>query len=218
MFVPRSNTVNNVEEIQRFIREYSFGVLVTNDKANNTENTYNNDNNNTGRIIGTHLPFTLEATENENGVLVGHIAKANPQWKCIENQEVLVIFTGPHAYVSPTWYTQKPNVPTWNYTTVHAYGQVSLLTKSELLQSLHTLTAHYEPSLLEDTATMSEAYINKLIGAIVGIKIDITRLEAQMKLGQQRSKEDQQGIFEGLLRSRDPQAVALAELMQKIVF
>lgn len=212
MFIPNSNKCNNLADIHSFIHEFGFAALVS--CSSHADNAALSDNGNSV-ISATHIPFVLDTNIGENGALIGHMAKANDQHKSIENEEVMVIFSGPHAYISPTWYTGKPSVPTWNYSVVHAYGKVSLLSSTELLESLDKLCAKYEPSLFEEAGFMDKDYINKLLIGIVGIKISVTRFEAQMKLGLQRSANDQDRIYAGLMNTKDPQAHALAAMMKK---
>jgi transcriptional regulator len=206
MFVPRPNRVEDIAEIQGFIRDHSFGVLVS-DCSNQQEQKVS--------LTGTHIPFVLQGNEGQNGVLYAHIAKANPQWRTLENHQVMAIFSGPHAYISPTWYAKPPNVPTWNYTAVHAYGEVQLLNKPELLNSLTELTKTFEPSLLLKTDTMPASYIDKLLAGIVGFKIEVTRWHAQMKLGQHRSELDQIQIYNELQKATTSEVNKLSTYMRK---
>jgi transcriptional regulator len=157
----------------------------------------------------------LQTDEGEQGVLYAHCAKANPHWKSIEAAKVLVIFTGPHSYISPSWYTTKPAVPTWNYTAVHAYGIASLLDPQETLKAVDQVVEKYEPQLLIDQDIVTESFKHKMLAAIVGFKIELTNLEGQLKLGQNRSKEDQAGIYEALNNSGSFDDLALAKYMEK---
>lgn len=120
MFTPDKFNITELVYKHEFIEEFSFGVLVTCNEA----------------LSGTHLPFVLQPNEGNQGALYAHCAKANPIWKSIQGQNVLVIFTGPHAYISPSWYIKKPAVPTWNYTAVHAYGVASLLAPQDALKAV----------------------------------------------------------------------------------
>ena len=206
MFIPKANRVDDIQEIHRFVYEFSFGILVSNSRENQENDLC---------LTGTHIPFVLSANEGQSGVLYAHMAKANPQWKTLENQQVMVIFSGPHAYISPTWYAKPPNVPTWNYAGVQAYGHVQLLSKTELLESLTALTKTFEPALHTNTDTMPASYIDKLSAGIVGFKIEVSRWDAQMKLGQNRSKLDQAQIYKELLNSTNLDANQLASYMQK---
>jgi transcriptional regulator len=185
------------------MREHSFATLVTRDE---------------GSCFATHLPLLLEAEGGESGRLVGHVARANPQWEHLRDQpEALAIFQGPHAYVSPSWYETELSVPTWNYTAVHAYGAARLIEgDAELLALLRKMVAVYEAGFEEPWPfALPEDYTRKLLRGIVGFEIRITRLEGKFKLGQNRPEGDRQGVIDNLKRSRDGQAPLVARLMAK---
>ena len=197
MFIPKSFQISELSTQQQFIHEYGFGVVISQS------------------LTGTHLPFVLKVDEGKYGVLYSHCAKANPHWKELDQQEVLIIFTGPHTYISPSWYAKGPGVPTWNYTAVHAYGKVTLLDKGETLQSVEDVVEQYEPALLKDKTLLTDEYRDKLLNGIVGFKIELTKLEGQLKLGQQRSQSDQQGVYNALKKSKNLDDQSLANYMQK---
>jgi len=166
----------------------------------------------------SHLPFLFEASSTTQGKLLGHMARANPQWQDFEkNDEVLVIFQGPHAYVSPSWYT-SPGVPTWNYAIVHVQGKARITqTDGELENLLQRLTAEHEtdsPSSWKPE--LDEQRREKLFGMIVGFEIEITDIKAKFKLSQNRPPEDQQNVTEKLSRSQDQTERAVALFMQEI--
>ena len=126
MYIPERNKKEDIEEIKDFLSKNAFGILI---------------NQVAGRPWATHIPLELEADGDGNDILVGHIAKANPQWKGFtEDEEVLCIFNGPHAYISSSWYKEE-EVPTWNYVAVHVYGKLKILTEEEVMASLHRLVA-----------------------------------------------------------------------------
>lgn len=184
----------------QFIEEFGFGVLISA----------------ADELSATHLPFILHANEGEQGVLYAHCAKANPHWKDLEGQNVLVIFTGPHGYISPSWYTTKPAVPTWNYTAVHAYGVATLLDPQQTLTAVDQVVEKYEPQLLVERDIVTDQIKHKLLSGIVGFKIELTKLEGQLKLGQNRSKDDQTGIFKALNGSNNVNNLVLSNYMQKM--
>ncbi|GAC19313.1 FMN-binding negative transcriptional regulator [Paraglaciecola arctica] len=200
MFVPNKFNMQEIADKHRFIAEFGFGVMISSE-----------DN-----LSATHLPFVLQTDEGEQGVLYAHCAKANPHWKSIEAAKVLVIFSGPHSYISPSWYTTKPAVPTWNYAAVHAYGIASLLDPQETLKVVNQVVEKYEPQLLIDQDIVTEPFKHQMLAAIVGFKIELTKLEGQLKLGQNRSKNDQAGIYDALNRSSSYEDLALAKYMQKL--
>src|SRR6266516_4165261 len=114
MYIPAAFRETRLEVVHSLIREHSFGTLVSQLD---------------GQLFATHLPFLLDAGRGPQGTLLGHMARANPHWECFSEPDLesLVIFQGPHAYVSPSWYLSDLAVPTWNYTAVHAYGVASIL-------------------------------------------------------------------------------------------
>jgi transcriptional regulator len=164
------------------------------------------------------MPVLLETQTGAHGTLVSHIARANPQWKHFETgREVLVIFTGPHAYISPAWYATAPAVPTWNYTAVHAYGVPRLVTDPKKFAAvLHDLVEHYEaPRPDRWHGEMPEDFLHRLMKGIVGVEIAIARVEAKFKLSQNRP-EDQPGVIAALSASSNPADREVAELMKQI--
>jgi transcriptional regulator len=200
MFIPNKFKITELVDKQQFIEEFGFGVVISTDEA----------------LSATHLPFILQTNEGEQGVLYAHCAKANPLWKNLEGQNVLVIFTGPHAYISPSWYSTKPAVPTWNYTAVHAYGVASLLNPQDTLKAVDQLVEKYEPQLLIDRDIVTDQIKHKMLSAIVGFKIELTKLEGKLKLGQNRNEEDQAGIYKALSSSNNFDNLALAKYMKKL--
>jgi transcriptional regulator len=197
MFIPTSFVMGEKTEQHQFIHDFAFGVLVS------------------SSLNGTHLPFVLREEEGKNGVLYTHCAKENPHWQELDNADVLVIFTGPHNYISPSWYKTSPAVPTWNYTAVHAYGKVSFLKDDETIDVLDDVVKSYEPALLVSRDILTDRLKERLLPAIVGFKIEITSMQGKLKLGQQRTKADQQGVYKTLSGSQDPADLALAEYMKK---
>ncbi|PHM38794.1 FMN-binding negative transcriptional regulator [Xenorhabdus innexi] len=197
MHTPRKMQMKDREDITQFISAYSFGLLVS------------------PSLTGTHLPLVLNPDEGEHGTLYGHISKANSHWKELDNQRVLVVFTGPHAYISPTWYESEQAVPTWNYTAVHCYGVTKFLNNLETQSALEDLVNKYEPGLMNNTELMPEEYVNKQRQAIVGFKIVITEIHAKEKLGQHKNQGDQKGVFTALSKSKMPDNKELADYMEK---
>lgn len=201
MYVPKIFKNEKPKEVEEFIHQNSFGILVS------LEN---------GIPLATHIPIELEEREGKK-VLCGHLARANEQWCSFdENKEVLVIFTGPHAYISASWYKGE-SVPTWNYVAVHVYGKIRIIEGQDLWQSLKKLVDKYEkasenPVSLE---TMSEKMVENQMKAIVGFEIEITDIQAKYKLSQNRNAEDYQRVVEHLQQSSDPVVRQVSELMQK---
>ncbi|NCP63385.1 MAG: FMN-binding negative transcriptional regulator [Paraglaciecola sp.] len=197
MYSPRNLLMPDLPTQHNFIQQFGFAMLVTDD------------------LQVSHIPLFLLAEEGELGTLYGHVAKANPQWHVLEKSKVKVVFSGPHSYISPSWYATRPAVPTWNYAALHVTGRATLLDAEQNMQALHTLVNQYEPRLLFDKATMPDTFQQKLSSAIVGFKISIQHIVGKQKLGQQRPAVDQQGTVKGLEQSPHPDAKSLLAYMQK---
>ncbi|QEG37133.1 FMN-binding negative transcriptional regulator [Bythopirellula goksoeyrii] len=200
MYTPSSFRVTDPSLTNAFIREQSFGLLLT------TEG---------GRIHDTHTPFLL--TDDER-YLCGHIAKANPQWKSWDlHTTATVIFTGPHSYISPSYYASDFNVPTWNYTAVTVRGPLSILSEEELVVNfIDSLVSHYED---EKSAPWSlnhsdERYM-QLLSSIVAFQVEVAEVETSFKLNQNKSLEDQKSVMHQLRQSSSPMDRQVASLMEK---
>lgn len=185
------------------MRQYSFGTLVT---------VYD------GAPQVTHLPFLLEPDEGTGGTLYGHFARANPHWKTLGgDSRGLVIFQGPHSYVSPSWYEAQSNVPTWNYAVVHAAGNVELLDdRDSVLGIVSKLTDIHESGRTEPWRLKSAAdHLDKLLAAIVGFRIRIQTLEGKFKLSQNKTEADRAGAIDALSTSPDAGVAGVARLMRE---
>ncbi|VIO80636.1 FMN-binding negative transcriptional regulator [Bradyrhizobium ivorense] len=165
----------------------------------------------TDGLIGTPLPLILDPREGEYGTLYGHVARPNPQWKLPPTGEAMAIFTGPDAYVTPSWYATKAEhgkvVPTWNYLAVHAYGAVEFFEDADrLLDVVTRLTEQHERSRAEawQVSDAPADFIKAQLRGIVGLKMPITRLDAKKKMSQNRKAEDRAGVIAGLGASNDP--------------
>nr|WP_314575552.1 FMN-binding negative transcriptional regulator [uncultured Pseudomonas sp.] len=173
-------------------------------------------------LQASHVPLLMNPNEGPNGTLYGHLAKANPQWKTLGASEALVIFQGPDAYISPSFYAAKAEhgkvVPTWNYVAVHVYGRAQVFTDPQrLLRVVSDLTDKHEarrpaPWAVSDAP---DDYIQKMLNGIVGFAIPIERLEGKRKLNQNRSAEDITGVSKGLAASQDPTDQEIARLMSQ---
>lgn len=168
-----------------------------------------------GSPFVSHLPFIYEPAYGETGRLFGHMARANPQWQHFSScNEILTVFHGPHAYVSPSWYS-SPGVPTWNYAAVHLRGRPCLIEKESELEALverltHAYESHmpspWKPNLLGQRRS-------KLLSMIVGFEIEITDIQAKFKLSQNRPPKDQRRVVQELSQSNNQTEAAVAELM-----
>lgn len=169
MYIPNHFNVTDKKEIISFIKSNSFGQLISLVE---------------GKLFSSHIPFLFSE---EYQSLICHVAKNNPQWKDIEEQEILVTFQGPHDYVSPSWYS-SPGVPTWNYQSVHIYGTPKIITEKEKLgEIVNEITGIYESSLEKQ---WNPEYKESMLNAIVGIEINITNIQCKYKLSQNRVEED----------------------------
>lgn len=184
MYIPKHYQNSDLKEIIRHIKENGFAVIV---------------NHLNGNLHAAHIPLEAEGTE-DSFVLHGHIAKANTQSRIFDkNNEVLAIFTGPHAYVSSSWY-QKENVSTWDYIAVHVYGKVRILEGDEKIENLRRLTDRYEadmenPEYFDDK---SQKLLNDHLPYLTAFEITPTKIEAANKLSQNRNAKDYGNIIRNL--------------------
>ncbi len=207
MYTPSGFALNDLPELQQQILGTRLALLLTHGEQG---------------LQASHLPLLLNTDEGPNGTLYGHFAKANPQWKELQNgAEALVIFAGADAYVSPGFYPSKAEhgkvVPTWNYVAVHAYGSAEVFTDADRLRSLvSALTDRHEAGRAQPwkVADAPADYIDGMLRAIVGFALPIQRLEGKRKLSQNRSTADIAGVREGLAASPDAHDQALAHLMR----
>ncbi|MGB5647554.1 FMN-binding negative transcriptional regulator [Muriicola sp.] len=200
MYIPSQYKNEDLAEVKDFISSNSFAILI---------------NELQGKPWATHTPLELDKDDQGNDILIGHIARANPQWKAFETKpEVLCVFNGPHTYVSSSWYKEE-EVPTWNYIAVHIYGTLSIMSESEVLSWLHGLVAHYEkeektPVSLKD---MSPATLKQVRG-VVGFRIKINEIQAAYKLSQGR-EEDHARIIHELHHKKDAGSLQVSHIMKK---
>ena len=165
-----------------------------------------------GTLHASHLPSMVHERGNQL-VLDMHMAKMNPQWKEFFDDEVMVVFAGPHAYVSPRWYAEKERVPTWNYAAVHAYGIPKLISEKKLkYESQRRLVAHLDPQWLPKFDALRQEYVDNMLDGIVNFEVRVTRLETRWKLSQNRGREEQELIAAQLENSGEQ---ALAALTRK---
>lgn len=206
MYTPRSFAIDDLQQMQQHMLDTRLAMVITHGAQG---------------LQASHLPLLLRPDEGPNGTLYGHFARANPQWKELqEGAEALVIFAGADAYVSPGFYPGKAEhgkvVPTWNYVAVHAYGTAQVIIDAEpLLDLVSALTDRHEAGRAQPwkVADAPADYIDGMLKAIVGFALPIQRLEGKRKLSQNRSSADMAGVREGLAASPDAQDRALAHLM-----
>lgn len=195
MYMPEAFHEDDLELLQAFIQQQSFGALVTLQD---------------GLPVANHFPFLLDTEQGTKGTLFAHMARANLQWRFLsETQEVLVIFQGPHDYVSPSWYLHDApgNVPTWNYAVVHAYGLPRLIEDPQELYDLLQRSVERFETPFEQPWKLHEAdeYWQKM-KTIVGFAVQITRLEGKFKLSQNRPHVDRERVIAALKKQDSPVA------------
>lgn len=163
--------------------------------------------------FATHLPLLLDR---DKGYLYGHFARPNTQWKDIENQEILVVFHGPHHYISSSWYETSVSVPTWNYAAVHVYGTIEITdNQDELLHGLEKLISKYEDQDSNYSIDeQNQAFVDGLMKGIVGFRLKIDRIEGKWKLSQNHSAERKEKVIENLNRIGSDHANEIAKLMK----
>lgn len=200
MYIPELYKNENQEDIQNFIHQNGFGILVNQTK---------------GKLWATHIPLLLEEKEGKQ-ILVGHVSKENPQAASFKNNDdVLAIFTGAHSYISSSWYDHE-NVPTWNYLAVHVYGKVIIHSLEETLEALKRLVNKYEVKS-EKPVRIEDLSIKTMLQArgIVSFEIEITSIEAKKKLSQNRDDKNYKNIISKLEKSNDYQSIEIAKEMKK---
>ena len=200
MYVPPAFAEERVEVLHEFMRHNSFANVVTGGAEG---------------PVASHVPVLLLSERGKYGTLQMHLARQNGQWRELAGgTRALVMFQGPHAYVSPRWYRTAMTVPTWNYVEVHAYGVARVLDDEGLAGHLRLLTAAYEAAPGGwSTERIPEEVMRKMRGGIVGFEIEVERLEGKWKLGQNRAEADVRGAIRGLRESGEAEAVRVAEMM-----
>ena len=206
MYVPAHFEETRPGVLRHLIREHPLAALVTLGPAG---------------LDANHIPLELDPQLAPLGTLRGHVARANPVWRDFSAElEVLAVLQGAQSYVSPSWYPSKQEngkvVPTWNYIVVHAYGPMRIVEDPVWLRGLvERLTQRYEAGRAEPwkVADAPADYIEKMLSAIVGIEIPITKLVGKWKVSQNRSAADREGVARGLREVEDVNALAMAEVV-----
>jgi transcriptional regulator len=166
--------------------------------------------------VATHLPLVVK-DKGEHGLIEGHFAKANPHWQSLAGRETLVVFHGPHSYVSPTLYTEELSVPTWNYIAVHAYGTLSLVDDDPgKLALLKDLIAAHDPAYLDRWCALPEGFRRTMLAGIMGFRIPIMRIEGKFKLSQNRNPQERKNVHDAQ-SAGSPDEQALAQWMERLL-
>jgi transcriptional regulator len=200
MYSPTYNKLENKAELLQFLRENNFPILVTG----------------TGGVLqASHLPITAHE-QGPQIVIDMHMAKNNPQWREFLDDEVMVIFSGPHAYVSPRWYEDEERVPTWNYAAVHAYGVPKINSDRQAkAESQRRLIESLDPQWLPKHDALSRKYVDQMLDGIVNFSIPVARIETRWKLSQNRGRREMELIAAQLEKSGDGVERALAALTRR---
>ena len=200
MYVPKVFAVDDLVQLQDFIEEFNFATLITHRD---------------GELTASHIPFLLDRGVQPYGMLRAHVAIRNPQLEDLRSgSQALVIFQGPHTYISPSWYVRPENVPTWNYTVVHAYGVPQILDREAMVALLKGLVGKHESSFEKPwDFDPGDPFMQKQMPEIAGFEIKIQRLQGKFKLNQNRTPADRAGVIEALSASEDPLQQAVASLM-----
>ncbi len=202
MYVPDLYAVTDKAQIYDFIRDNGFGILFSHQGPGPT---------------ATHLPFVLVEGDDGQDTIIGHMARVNEQWKHADGQEVLIVFHGPHAYVSPTWYREEDVVPTWNYAVVHVYGTFEAVQgRAETVDIVSRIVDYYESFEPRAwTADFDSPYNRKMIRGVTAFRIKIARVEGKWKMGQNRPAYLRRRALEELQARPGENEQAVAQLMEE---
>jgi transcriptional regulator len=200
MYLPSVFAVKDLPVLHDFMEQHSFATLLTR---------------NSDELTASHVPFIIDRDAGPHGTLRGHLAVRNPQLAHLESgSEALVIFQGPHLYISPSWYAKPQNVPTWNYTAVHAYGTPKILDRAALVVLLKDLVRLNEKSFEQPwDFDADDSWVQTLLPEIGAFEIPIERLQGKFKLNQNRIPADRARVIEILSASRDPARRQMADLI-----
>lgn len=196
LYIPKAHLVEDRKFLHDFMDEYSFVDLVTASPS----------------IRITHIPVLLDRTAGPYGTILGHVSKNNPQNQTFDGrQPAVIVFRGPHSYISPTWYAKMEAVPTWNFAVAHASGKPKAITDKKALHDLLAkLIRKFENRYQEsayDFGKLPDSYIYPMIGGIIGFEMQIELIEGKFKLGQERSEGDKAGIVKNLETAKQPPAI-----------
>lgn len=202
MYIPSHFSFADQPEIVAFMQRFNFATIVSVVE---------------GLPFATHLPFVVEEAGEGQIRLLAHFAKANPQWKSLEEQTALVVFSEPHAYISPSLYSKELNVPTWNYAAVHAYGRARLIHgEQEAFHLLEKQMHAFEQAYTAQWKRLPQDYKNALVKGIAGFEIPVEKLEAKWKMSQNKPEQDRANVMAHLLGSEDGTVRQVGEMMRSI--
>jgi transcriptional regulator len=205
MYIPPAFSIDDLHAIHGAMRDARSATLVTATAEG---------------LVGTPVPITIEASEGQNGTIYAHVARANTQWKLASSGEAMAIFNGPQAYITPSWYAVKQEthkvVPTWNYVAIHAYGPVEFFDDANRLLDIVTRLTNLHEQGRADRWRVTDApadFIKAQLKGILGVRMQITRLDAKRKMSQNQNALDRAGVIEGLSISNRPEDREVASLI-----
>lgn len=201
MYTPEIYKNENQEEIKKFLQENSFGILI---------------NQTNGKLWATHIPLEFDTNKNGKTILCGHISKENPQCNgFIDNDQILAVFSGPHSYISSSWYDHE-NVPTWNYIAVHVYGTIKIIEGEAAIAVLKKQVDKYEKNS-KNPIRIEHLSQNTMLQSrgIVAFEIEITEIQATRKMSQNRDEKNYQNIISELEKNNTNESIATANEMKK---
>lgn len=205
MYSPKFNQVSDRSILLEAMRAFSFATLFGPAHVEAPD----------GSAVATHLPLVVK-DEGEHGLIQGHFAWANRHWQSLAGHETLVVFAGPHSYVSPTLYTEPLSVPTWNYIAIHAYGSLELVEDEPGKEALlRDLIAVHEPAYLEQWRTLPDGFRRTMLTGIMGFRIPIARIEGKFKLSQNRTAEERRNVY-AAQSAGSPDEQSLARWMARL--
>jgi transcriptional regulator len=203
MYNPPSFKRNKLNDLHNFIEKYNFATLITNSNKG---------------LVASHIPLLLDRSRGSFGTLIGHFARANPHFKSFQKgEDILCIFYGPHTYISAAWYVEEIDVPTWNYTVVHARGRAKIFEDNKDLERIvqATVKFHERNRTPPWTFKMPDNEKTSLMKAIVGFEIKIKEIEGKFKLSQNRTQKDRLGVMAGLSSQQDENSQAILAMMKE---
>ncbi|MFO0823086.1 MAG: FMN-binding negative transcriptional regulator [Gemmataceae bacterium] len=204
MYVPSHFAECDITRLHDFIERHSFGLLMSQLG---------------GQPFATHLPFLLDRQKGPQGTLSGHMARANPQWEQLSNQTALAVFSGPHAYISPTWYQSQNVVPTWNYAAVHVCGRVKVVEDHDtLLEIVQRSVAVHEAAMPNPwTLDTTGPFVERLLAQIVGFQMPVEKIEGKWKMSQNHPVERREKVCRALEEQGGDDAVAVASMIHATI-
>jgi transcriptional regulator len=203
MYVPAVFAEKDLETLHALIEDHGFATLISNTP---------------GGPVATHLPIMLDRARGPQGTLVAHLARANPHARALDGADALAIFLGPHGYISPSWYGQHPSVPTWNYAAVHVYGRARMIDDPARLDAIvRQLVEQYESGRAKRWSAddLPADYMKGMLRGIIGVEIEITRLEGKLKLSQNRNAADRKAVIAALNEGTSAEDRALGAYMAR---